>query len=241
MCIRDRIGADGLWSRLRTRFGDSETPRFAGRSAFRAMVPAAQLPPQFSEPVINLWLGSNGHVVHYPIRAGAAVNIVAVAAARWQSPAWSTGVDRDEVLRRFPSPAWTPAAREVLTAPRHWQKWALYDRPPATTWGRGPVTLLGDAAHPMLPFMAQGAAMAIEDAAVLARELARAPDDRAAGLRNYEAARVARTARAQREARRNDFRYHLSWPAAQVRNAVLRTLGGERLLAQYDWLYGWRA
>jgi salicylate hydroxylase len=101
------IGADGLWSRLCARLGDSEPPRFAGRSAFRAVVPAAQLPPPCREPVVNLWLGANGHVVHYPIRAGAAVNIVAVAADPWQSPAWSTAVDRGEVMRRFPASAWT--------------------------------------------------------------------------------------------------------------------------------------
>ena len=234
------IGADGLRSRLRARLGDGAAPRFAGRSAFRAVVPATQLQPQQREPVINVWLGPNGHLVHYPIRAGAAVNIVAVAGDRWQSPAWSTGADRDEVLERFPAPAWAPAARQMLAAPDHWQKWALYDRTPLTRWGRGPVTLLGDAAHPMLPFLAQGAAMAIEDAAVLACELVRSPGDRATGLRNYEAARALRTARVQRAARRNDFRYHLRQPAAFARDVVLRTLGGERLLAQYDWLYRWR-
>jgi len=105
------IGADGLWSRLRVRLGDGMAPRFAGRSAFRAVVPAAQLPPQYSAPVVNLWLGPNGHVVHYPVRAGAAVNIVAVTDDRWQSPAWSTGADRDEVLARFPAPIWAPAGR----------------------------------------------------------------------------------------------------------------------------------
>jgi salicylate hydroxylase len=232
------IGADGLWSRLRALLGDDTEPRFAGRTAFRAVVPAAQL--QDSAPLVNLWISPGGHLVHYPIRAGAAVNIVAVTADRWRSPAWSTGADRDEVLQRFPASAWAPAARQLLTAPERWQKWALYDRAPSTPWGRGPVTLMGDAAHPMLPFLAQGAAMAIEDAAVLAQEIARSPGDRAGALRNYEAGRQPRTARVQRAARRNDFRYHLRQPAAHVRDAVLRALGGERLLAQYDWIYRWR-
>jgi salicylate hydroxylase len=232
------IGADGLWSRLRALLGDDTEPRFAGRTAFRAVVPAAQL--QDSAPLVNLWISPGGHLVHYPIRAGAAVNIVAVTADRWRSPAWSTGADRDEVLQRFPASAWAPAARQLLTAPERWQKWALYDRAPSTPWGRGPVTLMGDAAHPMLPFLAQGAAMAIEDAAVLAQEIARSPGDRAGALRNYEAVRQPRTARVQRAARRNDFRYHLRQPAAHVRDAVLRALGGERLLAHYDWIYRWR-
>jgi salicylate hydroxylase len=234
------IGADGLWSRLRALLDHDTAPRFAGRIAFRTIVPAAQLSPQDREPVVNLWIGPDGHLVHYPVRAGAAVNIVAVCGDRWQSPAWSTGAMRDEVLERFPAPAWAPAVRQLLAVPERWQKWALYDRAPSMSWGRGPVTLLGDAAHPMLPFLAQGAAMAIEDAAVLARELARSPSDRNTALRNYEAARRPRTARVQCAARRNNSRYHLRRPAAFVRDAALRALGGERLLAQYDWIYRWR-
>jgi salicylate hydroxylase len=169
------IGADGLWSRLRGLLGDGTPARFAGRSAFRAIAPAAQLSPEDREPAVNLWTGPDGHLVHYPVRSGAAVNIVAVSRDRWQSPAWSAGAERDEVLKRFPASAWAPAVRRLLAIPDRWQKWALHDRAPSTSWGRGSVTLLGDAAHPMLPLLAQGAAMAIEDAAVLAHELARCP------------------------------------------------------------------
>jgi salicylate hydroxylase len=233
------IGADGLWSRLHALLGDGATPRFAGRSAFRAIIPAAQLPPPEREPIVNLWIGPDGHLVHYPVRAGAAVNIVAACGGRWQSSGWNTRVGRDELLERFPTAAWAPA-RQLLAAPEHWQKWPLYDREPSTSWGQGPVTLLGDAAHPMLPFLAQGAAMAIEDAAVLARELARSPVDCAAALRSYESERRPRTARVQREARRNDFSYHLQQPAAFIRDAIMRALGGERLLAHYNWIYQWR-
>jgi 2-polyprenyl-6-methoxyphenol hydroxylase-like FAD-dependent oxidoreductase len=234
------IGADGLWSRLRALLGDTTAARFAGRGAFRAIVPAWLLPPSDRAPVINVWLGAGGHVVHYPVRAGAAVNIVAVCGGGWQSTTWSTDAGRDEALERFPARAWAGAVRDLLAAPERWQKWALYDRAPLRSWGVGPVTLLGDAAHPMLPFLAQGAAMAIEDAAVLVRELSRSPDDRVAALRRYETARRPRTAHVQRAARHNDFHYHLRQPAAFVRDAALRTLGGRRLLAQYDWIYGWR-
>jgi salicylate hydroxylase len=234
------IGADGLWSRLRALLGDRTVPRFAGRAAFRALIPAGLLSPQDREAIINMWIGPDGHLVHYPVRAGAAVNVVAVCGDRWQSPAWNAGAGRDEVLERFPAAAWAPAARELMATPERWQKWALYDRKPSASWGCGPVTLLGDAAHPMLPFLAQGAAMAIEDASILARELARSPGDRIAALRDYEAARRVRTARVQRASRRNDFHFHLRQPAAFVRDAALRALGGERLLAHYDWIYQWR-
>jgi len=242
------IGADGLWSSLRARLGDPAPPRFANRTAWRAVLPAAGLPPHLREPEVTLWLGAGGHLVHYPIRGGSAVNIVAVGrdsrvGEAWQSEAWSTPAAGDEVLARFPASCWAADARALLAAPERWQKWALYDRPPpppSRHWGHGPVTLLGDAAHPMLPFLAQGAAMAIEDGAVLAAELTHSPGDPQRALRAYEAARRRHTARLQRGARRNDLLYHFGWPAGAVRDAVLRLLGGEKLLAQYDWIFGWR-
>jgi salicylate hydroxylase len=235
------IGADGLWSSLRARLGDPSPPRFAGRTAWRALMPAAGLPARFRVPEVTLWLGSGGHLVHYPIRGGAAVNIVAVARESCETATWNTAAARDDVLARFPSSYWAADARELLAAPGLWQKWSLYDRPASRTLGRGPVTLLGDAAHPMLPFLAQGAAMAIEDAAVLAGELTHAPDRPQQALRAYEAARQARIARVLRASRRNDRLYHFGWPADAIRNAVLRRLGGAALLAQYDWIFRWGA
>jgi 2-polyprenyl-6-methoxyphenol hydroxylase-like FAD-dependent oxidoreductase len=236
---RALIGADGLWSRLRESLGAGTRPRFAGRTAWRALAPSAALPPSLREREVNLWIGPGGHLVHYPIRAGAAVNIVAVTSDDWQSTQWSTAADRDEMLARFPPLLWASQARDLLAAPERWQKWALYDRAPSANWGHGPVTLLGDAAHPMLPFLAQGAAMAIEDAFVLAGALARSPDNPARALRDYERQRQPRTARVQRAARRNDVVYHLGQPAAFIRDAALAALGGRRLLAQYDWIYRW--
>jgi salicylate hydroxylase len=236
---RALIGADGLWSRLRESLGAGTGPRFAGRTAWRALAPSDALPPSLRGQEVNLWIGPGGHLVHYPVKAGAIVNIVAVTSDDWQSTQWSTAVDRDEVLARFPPRLWASEARELLAAPQRWHKWALYDRAPSANWGNGPVTLLGDAAHPMLPFLAQGAAMAMEDAFVLATALARFADDPARALRDYERQRQPRTARVQRAARRNDFVYHLGGPAALVRDAALAALGGRRLLAQYEWIYRW--
>jgi salicylate hydroxylase len=235
------IGADGLWSRVRALAGEPEAARFAHRTAWRALVLADAVPPPLRAPTIHLWLGQGSHLVHYPVKAGAMINIVAIAGDRQPSAGWSTAASPDEVLQRFAPDAWARPARDLLALPERWLEWPLYDRQPRPHRGRGAVTLLGDAAHPMLPFLAQGAAMAIEDAAALADALAAAPDDAAAALRRYEEARGPRVARVQRAARRNDTVYHLPWPASVARNLAMGLMGGDRLLAHYDWIYDWGA
>ena len=232
------IGADGLWSVTRARLGDRSRPRFRRRTAWRALVPADRVPPDLREPATFLWLGADAHLVHYPVGGGAMINIVAIVGDTRPARGWSTAGARAELVRRFSR--WHPRARALVEAPEAWLKWSLYDRRPPRKWGHGPVTLIGDAAHPMLPFLAQGGAMAIEDAAVLASCLARASDDPAAALRTYEGLRRRRTARAQRGARWNGIVYHLKGPAAVARNLALAAVGGERLLGHYDWLYDWR-
>jgi salicylate hydroxylase len=233
------IGADGLWSTVRRLTGATDPPRFARRAAWRALVPAEGVAPEFRTPAINLWLGPGAHLVAYPVKAGAMINIVAIAREPQPSAGWSTAAPSDEVRLWF-SRGWAPPARDLVAVPTQWLKWPLYDRPPRPLRGRGAVTLLGDAAHPMLPFLAQGAAMAIEDAAVLASALTAAPDDLAAAMRRYERIRGPRTARAQRGARRNDTIYHLAWPASAVRDLAMGRMGSDNLLARYDWIYGWR-
>jgi salicylate hydroxylase len=235
------IAADGLWSSLRGRLGDRRAPRFARHTAWRALVPADTAIPNSSAPAIDLWLGNNAHLVYYPVRGGALVNIVAITRDEWREPGWTAPGERADLLTRFPAGAWCPAARAVLAGPRHWSKWALYDRAPLARWGAGAVTLLGDAAHPMLPYLAQGAAMAIEDAVVVAQRLADTPDDPAAAMRRYEQQRQQRTARTQRAARRNGAVYHMGGAATFVRTLALAAMGRQRLLTSYDWLYGWKA
>jgi salicylate hydroxylase len=231
------IGADGLWSTLRARLGDARSPRFARRTAWRAVISAASVTPEFREPVTGLWLGRDAHLVHYPVKAGTMINIVAIVRDDWHETGWTVPGRATDLLPRFEH--FAPAARALLALPDAWQKWALFDRSPQRIRARGPVTLLGDAAHPMLPFLAQGGAMAIEDAAVLAQCL-RHDEEPARAFRSYEQARHGRVARAQREARRNSWRYHLSGPLGFARDAVLAALGPRRLPERYDWLYGWR-
>jgi salicylate hydroxylase len=179
-------------------------------------------------------------VVHYPVKAGRLINVVAITRDDWREPGWSTPVHRSEVLSHFPSRSWRAPLRELLSVPERWLKWALYDTAPLPYWGRGPVTLLGDAAHPALPYLAQGAAMAIEDAAELGQCLGTERDDPAAAMRRYERRRLSRTARTQRAALRTGALYHLSGAAGLLRAIAFAALRGERLLTRYDWLYGWK-
>jgi salicylate hydroxylase len=235
------VGAEGLWSATRARLGHPVRPAFQNRTAWRALVPTETLPPPFRAPVVHLWLGRHAHLVHYPVKGGALVNIVAIVQDEWNGTGWSEPAARDELLRHFPALFWCKPARTVVGVPQHWQKWALFDLPPLPHWGRGPITLLGDAAHPMLPFLAQGAATAIEDAAVLADCMAARPHAPAEALRRYEGLRRGRTARVQRAARSNSHRYHATGLEAWTRNLALRAMGGAWLRARYDWLYDWRA
>jgi salicylate hydroxylase len=234
------IAADGLWSGTRKRLGYAETPRFAQRAAWRALIPAKDVSPEFAEPAVRLWLGPAAHLVHYPVKGRTLINVVLIMNDAWNAPGWSEPASRADLLRRISKSDWAPQALSLISTPESWLKWALYDLKPIPRWSQGPVALLGDAAHPMLPYLAQGAAMAIEDAAVVAQCLARTPDDPTAALQAYWAARHARAHKVQRLAARNGARYHLSGVRAMVRNLAMHALGGARLLHHYDWLYDWR-
>ena len=231
------IGADGVWSAVRERLRRQRPPQFRHRTAWRAFVPADALAPQWREPMVHLWMGMDSHLVHYPIKGGALVNIVAIVDDEWSEPGWSASGEPAEVLRRFARWSWAEAARAIVATPQRWQKWALFERG-KPMGGSGAVTLLGDAAHPMLPFMAQGGAMAIEDAAVLAATLGANPDNPSKALRAYERARRSRTAKVQKLARRQGRIYGMTGPEAVIRNMVMRRMGGQKLLIRQDWLFG---
>ncbi len=234
------IGADGIWSTVAARLPRPRKPRFAYRTAWRALVPAERVPEEFRTPLVHLWLGLDAHLVHYPVKGGRLVNLVGIFHDNFDKRGWSAAGNRDEILRHFVRLSWHDTARALVALPEQWLKWALYHRHHTFPGGDGPVTLIGDAAHSMLPFLAQGAGMAIEDAAVLAHFLGHFLDDPADALRGYEGARRHRAERAQAMSRRQGRIYGLSGPEALLRNLAMRALGGEKLLARQDWLYSWQ-
>ena len=233
------IGADGIWSTVAARLHRQQPPTFRHRTAWRALIPADAAPAEFRQPLVHLWLGQDAHLVHYPVKAGKLINIVGIVHDEWKETGWSATGDRTEMLRHFARWAWSEKVRALIGLPDRWLKWALYDRKEPFRGGKDPVTLIGDAAHPMLPFLAQGASMAIEDAAVVTDMLSKYLDDPSDALRAYEGARWHRTLRAQQFSRRQERIYGLTGPEALVRNLAMRAMGGERLRARYDWLYSW--
>jgi len=237
------IGADGVWSAVRHRLFPHIQPQFSGLIAWRGTFEASQLPHEPTSMRVQLWMGANAHLVAYPISGGRRINIVAIVPGTWNRPGWSADGDPLEIRDAFASPQWQAPARMMIGAVASWRKWALFTVSHSGNWSSGPVTLLGDAAHAMLPFAAQGAGMAIEDAAVLAKCLAGSGDDAAipAALARYAALRRARVARVQRMARVNGKIYHLSGAAAFARDLAIRTLGSERMMARQAWIYDWRA
>jgi salicylate hydroxylase len=229
------VGADGIRSAVRRALGDVAEPVFRRRSAWRVTIPMDSTPKALRGTRLGLWLGPDAHVVHYPLRGGTALNIVAFVEDEAPLDGWSGAGETRELLGRFAG--WAPLLRDLLACAPSWTCWSLADRPVWFGPGRGSVTLLGDAAHAMLPFAAQGGAMAIEDAAVLARCCAATPDDLAGAFRRYEQARSARVAAIQQLATRNGAIYHLAGPMGFARDAAMRLMGGERLVARQDWIY----
>jgi salicylate hydroxylase len=210
------VGADGIHSAVRNALFGAQPPQFTGNMCWRATVPFAAPPLDYVTPDSSFWLGPRGHVVTYYVQGGRAVNIVAVAeTAAWVEESWTVASSREELLAGFQG--WHPNLMRLFGQASTVFKWGLFDRDPMAQWSIGRVTLLGDAAHPMLPFLSQGAAMAIEDGFVLAASLAGQAEDVPAALSQYEALRKPRTTRVQLESRERGRTYHLASPFALFR------------------------
>jgi salicylate hydroxylase len=217
------VGADGLRSIVREALFGPAAPRFTGNVAWRGLVPAERLEGADIRPVAALWMGPGAHFVHYYVRGGTLVNFVGVVEADdGREESWSSRGKAADLRRDFSG--WHPTIRRIVEAAPEDAcfRWALFDRDPLPKWSRGAVTLLGDACHPTLPFMAQGACMAIEDAAVLAACLSSCNrGDIPAALFRYEDLRRPRTAGIQADSRRNARIYHLPPPFSWARNLVM--------------------
>lgn len=231
------IAADGLHSSLRAQLVDSPQLRFSGKTASRTVLDSAAVANLLDTRTTGVWLAPEAHVVHYPVRAGREVAMVVIIADDWQAEDWAAPADASELMRRLDR--FAPPLQQALRRADDWRRWSLYDAEPLASWTRGRVTLLGDAAHPVLPFLAQGGSMALEDAVTLADCLGEGAGDIERALECYERKRLLRTARTSRASRRNGQIFHLSGVAAAARNAMLRSLPGPRVMAGYDWLYGW--
>ena len=232
------IGADGTHSVVREAVLDGEAPgppRFSGVCAYRCLVPADRAPEFALRPVQTLWLGPGHHFVHYPISAGRYVNLVAFAPAHdWRVESWTAEGRIEDLRAEFAG--WDPQLTSLVAAADRTGRWALLDRDPLPRWTDGPIAVTGDAAHPMFPFLGQGAAQALEDAAVLARCLAGDPGDPAAALRRYEALRKPRTTRVQLGSHARLHANHL--PDGPEQLARDEAFAGQDPLAFNGWIYG---
>ena len=237
------IGADGLRSTIRglLGLGKADAPIWSGRTAWRALVPMQQAPAEVRRLETTLWIGPKAHLVHYPLREGELINIVAITEDDWRGEEaqdlWAISGEHAEVSPRFAS--WHGDARRLVRAAPSWKRWPLFDRQPIRRWTYGRVVLLGDAAHPMLPFFAQGAAQAIEDAGALGRAFKRIPDIPEA-LSAYERARIARAGAVVVASRRQGTIYHMSGLLALARDLTMTSLSQHMLMSRLDWLYNYK-
>jgi salicylate hydroxylase len=234
------IGADGIRSELRAVISPAEEPRFAGQVAWRGLVSAEELPKGTLEPTVTVWVGAGRHVVTYRLRGGRLVNFVAVLErAEWAEEGWAMPGDPDELRAAFVG--WAAPVAALLGAVRDCFLWGLFDRPEQVRWTRDRIALIGDAAHPMLPFLAQGAAQALEDGAALVRHVGRSTDI-AVALVAYEEERWPRVTRVLQRSRANGKLFHQ--PAGVARSLVHGLMGAvtrstpQLAVSQLDWLYG---
>ncbi|MGQ4618916.1 FAD-dependent monooxygenase [Nocardia sp. R7R-8] len=232
------VGADGVHSVIRGYITTPAPATYSGMCAYRALVPAESAPEFSRRPVQTLWIGPDHHLVHYPVSAGRKINIVAFApAGDFTDESWSSQGTVEQLLAEFDG--WDPRLRELIEHAGTPGRWALLDRAPLPRWSSGRITLLGDAAHPMFPFFAQGAVQAIEDAAALAQCLSAGSGDPERALAVYEEIRIPRAGRLQQLSHeRKDINHLPDGPEQQRRDAEL---GAGDALVRSGWIYEYDA
>lgn len=234
------IGADGVHSVIRQQLFGRSVAEFTGSVAWRGIFPPDRLPPESRSLDGRSWMGPNGHFVTYPIRRGELINVVGhIDRTDWQVESWTELGTTEEFRNDFDG--WHEVVQQMITAIDVPYKWALFLHPTMQRWSRGRVTLLGDACHPTLPYLAAGANMAIEDAFVLARCLGAPGGDVADALRRYEAARIPRTTRIVDESAANRFNFHHPDLADRSKSAAYLDGQGATQQGKRDWLYGYDA
>ncbi len=231
------IGADGLWSNVRKQVVGDGLPRVSGHTTYRSVIPTERMPEDLRWNAATLWAGPKCHLVHYPLSDWKVFNLVVTCHNDAPEPVAGKPVPMAEVMQGFGHI--NERAQKIIQHGSDWKLWVLCDREPVENWVDGKVTLLGDAAHPMLQYMAQGACMAMEDAVCLAHMMDAHPDDIGKALTAYAEGRVVRTARVQLQSRAmGEHVYHPSGAHALVRNAIMRAKTSENWYDDLAWLYG---
>lgn len=231
------IGADGLWSNIRKQLVGDGAPRVSGHTTYRSVIPTDEMPEDLRWNAATLWAGPKCHIVHYPLSGWKVFNLVVTYHNDAPEPVAGKPVSHEEVLRGFEHVH--PRARAIIRHGRDWKLWVLCDRNPIERWVDGRVALLGDAAHPMLQYFAQGACMAMEDAVCLADMVADHAGRIETALERYRQERVLRTARVQLQSRAiGEHIYHPAGAHAALRNAMLRAMSPDQIYDSLAWLYG---
>jgi 2-polyprenyl-6-methoxyphenol hydroxylase-like FAD-dependent oxidoreductase len=231
------IGADGLWSDVRRQLVADGPPRVSGHTTYRSVIPTEHMPEDLRWNAATLWAGPKCHIVHYPLSGWKLFNLVVTYHNDAPEPVAGKPVSREEVRSGFEHVH--ERARKIIDHGTDWKLWVLCDRDPVENWVDGRVTLLGDAAHPMMQYFAQGACMALEDAVCLSHMMAAHRDDRERALERYRAQRVVRTARVQLQSRAiGEHIYHPAGAHAAVRNGIMRAKSSDDYYAHLAWLYG---
>lgn len=229
------IGADGLWSMVRQKLvGDGE-PRLAGHICYRAIVPSEAIPEELKANSMALWVGPKLHMVLWPMRKNRFHNVTVVFHSEQLDTGWDAAGNPEPMLKHF-STAWRPV-QSMLACVNDWRTYVMRDREPIRKWSLGRVTLLGDAAHPMLQYLAQGACMAMEDAVCLADCVAARPNSFEEAFLAYQEARYLRTTRVQLTSRLYGHVYHAEGAAADLRNVFLKSRTAEQTFDSMAWIY----